>query len=533
MLKIIKKALLLASFVFSSVFPMRQVAQIALENIFPKKQVAQVMLARTLNQSVFVHNSLAAKSSVIASIAILAKNIEAKAMFTEDIFLGLFESVANDCKKNGTRDQIYHDLKNGHSFIVMNGANWQGSSESGAPTCGCSSQLGSTNFTGSSSVDMVHQGLLSGNSLEAEEHLFKIEHNAQRQEMQEEYFENVKKQVNFISANYSTIIQNKTAELVKSCSLSSRQELLDKKWDLANRLTDLEKRFEYLKEKNVHVKYIFDIAPTNNPHHSHGSIYCDIKENLPDKEYFEVLEAIWLKTNIESIKAAMQECDWRIFRFEQEARDSISSKLENEFIDTIEKEITDLATNKGKIACYVAQKENDLNKLKNSLYKIENELEYFYKERTWVDRFFNKSTINSFWNKDNALKEQIAQMSQDLQILKDSQKKCEVQIEQAQKIVQGKIKIASQESQILQEKQEQEAIALYEQSVRSHQSLGDFYSANEEERNDLKEALSETIKQNYMSYDQQYNLTPQTAGFLAVNGIDYKDFLGFNGTALQ
>jgi hypothetical protein len=36
-----------------------------------------------------------------------------------------------------------------------------------------------------------------------------------------------------------------------------------------------------------------------------------------------------------------------------------------------------------------------------------------------------------------------------------------------------------------------------------------------------------------VQYDQQYNLTPQTAGFLSAHGIDYRDFLGVNGTPLQ
>ncbi|MCX5924642.1 MAG: hypothetical protein NTZ68_04430 [Candidatus Dependentiae bacterium] len=48
-----------------------------------------------------------------------------------------------------------------------------------------------------------------------------------------------------------------------------------------------------------------------------------------------------------------------------------------------------------------------------------------------------------------------------------------------------------------------------------------------------QEALSKTIEQGYAQYNQEFHLTPQTAGFLATHGIDYNDYQGFCGTALQ
>jgi len=51
--------------------------------------------------------------------------------------------------------------------------------------------------------------------------------------------------------------------------------------------------------------------------------------------------------------------------------------------------------------------------------------------------------------------------------------------------------------------------------------------------NKRQDALLETTEQDYDQYDQLYNLTPQVCGYLKAHGIDYNDFQGFFGTALQ
>ncbi|MFA5998753.1 MAG: hypothetical protein WC747_01910 [Candidatus Babeliales bacterium] len=548
MLKTIKKALLLSSFAFSSVLPMRQVGQVALVNVFPKRQVAQIAVARMVNQSASFHNSSVARfpfifGTLVATmmpLVVFDESVnkshdefinESHNQFvneshdqsvrefndqfvneSHDQFANNF--VAMDCKCDKSDCRVYLDPKNGDAYLAINGADFPDSSSVGAV---CSNPSSGSNRS-------------SSNNSQQEQYLSESSHNYKVKEIQRTFFENVKKQVFYYYENFSTIVQDKIAEFVKSCSSSSRQELSDKKADLEQPLPALKTKLLSLTQQNFRIDLFINPEKYGE---TRGSALRDAQNSWTPQDYYKAKEALDLKLEIESREAAIEECNWRISRFEQEVRDSISSKLENESIDTIEKEITDLATNKGKFDRSVVQVQKDLSKLKSSLYTVEKQLRYFYEERTWVGRWFNKSTINSLWTERTALKEQIAQKTEDLQILKDSQKECDVQLKQAQKIAGEKIKIASQEAQALQDKQEQEAIALHDQTVRGHQDLGDFYSINEEGRNDLQEALDETIKQGYMPYDQQYNLTPQVADILAAHGIDPKDYLGVHGTALQ
>ncbi|MCX5923414.1 MAG: hypothetical protein NTU89_02500 [Candidatus Dependentiae bacterium] len=93
--------------------------------------------------------------------------------------------------------------------------------------------------------------------------------------------------------------------------------------------------------------------------------------------------------------------------------------------------------------------------------------------------------------------------------------------------------------QALLEQEAQEVLIFYEQIVKNQYQACDFDlvgcpdQALEKQWLDRKEALQETIKQDYKQYDQAFNLTPQTVGFLAAHDIDYHDKQGFFGTALQ
>jgi hypothetical protein len=58
MLKTIKKIALLSLFTYSFILPMRQVAQAALTSVLQNRQVAQILVARRLDQSASLHNSL-------------------------------------------------------------------------------------------------------------------------------------------------------------------------------------------------------------------------------------------------------------------------------------------------------------------------------------------------------------------------------------------------------------------------------------------------------------------------------------------
>ena len=288
MLKTIKKAFLLSSFFYSLVLPMRQVAQVA--------------LTRTLNKSASLNNSLAARYSVITSVAILAKKIERKAMFLEDIVSELLGPDQNDFKNNENRCRVHHDLKNGQSWIFMNGGDWQGPSEqeafprggsyrSGPTNVRGSSQLVSTEFTGSSSNGVVHHGSLSGCSPEQVQLVSKLKNDF----IQQVNLESIKEQLLDRITNYRTIVQDKTAELVKSCSLSWPQELLVKKSDFANRLLNAENKLLPLMQ-NPNVKFIVE---ETKPSLIGASIPDCNKSKWTPEDHCEVYQALGLMSDIE------------------------------------------------------------------------------------------------------------------------------------------------------------------------------------------------------------------------------------------
>ncbi|MCX5923621.1 MAG: hypothetical protein NTU89_03605, partial [Candidatus Dependentiae bacterium] len=88
-------------------------------------------------------------------------------------------------------------------------------------------------------------------------------------------------------------------------------------------------------------------------------------------------------------------------------------------------------------------------------------------------------------------------------------------------------------------KEQQEALIFYEHLIKQEYQECDFDLANcpalglEKQWQDRQEALSTTIEQDFIQFDQAYHLTPQTVGFLAAHDIDYNNYQGFFGTDLQ
>lgn len=98
-----------------------------------------------------------------------------------------------------------------------------------------------------------------------------------------------------------------------------------------------------------------------------------------------------------------------------------------------------------------------------------------------------------------------------------------------------KVQVELQEAQLAQEKQNQESSNFHEQQLKSQYDSLNFSSANcsNSVLSGRQQALSQTEKDGYASYDQEFYLSPQAAGFLETHGIDYKNFQNFYGTALQ
>jgi hypothetical protein len=157
------------------------------------------------------------------------------------------------------------------------------------------------------------------------------------------------------------------------------------------------------------------------------------------------------------------------------------------------------------------------------------------------EKFGFKSNIPESWTKQDfdkakealTLKVEIESREAAIQAINYKFK----QEEQAQNILIEKQH--AQEVELAQEKQAQEALMSDNQLIESQHEACTFDLANcpdsglEKHWSDRQDALFQTIDQGYLQYDQSFNLTPETCGFLAAHGIDYKNFQNFYGTALQ
>ncbi|MCX5924643.1 MAG: hypothetical protein NTZ68_04435 [Candidatus Dependentiae bacterium] len=445
MLKTIKKALLLSSFVFASVLPMRQVGQVALANALPIRKVAQIALAKLVNQSASFHNSSVARSPFVFGTLSAMPHMDVDESVDksteESIDESADEPVEMDNQDVGTNHRVFFDNNTKSWGVDLHGG-------AGAPDL--------RRFL----PNDVTQDRSSSNDREQAECLSEIKDDLKLAYKEQARFEYDESQYSYYVEKFPTIIQDKACELVKSYSSLSRHELSSEHNTLSSTRKILEEKLQSLAQKNTNVWHIVQEAQ-----YGFNSVvipYCD-RSRWKGKDYDYVLATLDLISDIESIKVATRECDARISKFDQEARDFVSA-LERSSSDVIEEKIMPgLMGKKEKNAFCIAQKEDELNHQKNKLKDINAQIESFNNRSIWVRgkaRF--KELFDSNQNPDDIkkgleddkkdLKAEIAKTSRQLQSLYHQQKEYDSQVVQAQKIVQEKRKIELQEAQILEEK---------------------------------------------------------------------------------
>ena len=148
------------------------------------------------------------------------------------------------------------------------------------------------------------------------------------------------------------------------------------------------------------------------------------------------------------------------------------------------------------------------------------------KKRNKIQKAKQKAEQDAFDRQNKVQQEAVRIKAAELKLL-DEQKAREKKAQQEQALL-------GQEN-----KDHQEALIFCEQMVKQQYQSCDFDLADcpdrelEKQWSERQKALKEVIEQDFMQYDQVFNLTPQTIGFLAAHDIDCHDYQGFFGTALQ
>jgi len=596
MLKTIKTAFLLSLFAYSFVFPMRQIAQVA--------------LARTLNQSASFRNSLAARClfnpmTEMFCMSEEATNVDVKFMVANESVPSLQPSpsamadmsdlcqesshnhcladvyLAMDHQDAATDNQALAGLKQGEEventqwcvnrppelvatnlqrlppvsgrvemdhqdMIKINQApadlSQSGASKNAHLHLDRHPKPIAPNRQFPSSIEMVHERA-SGNTREGRQCWSGIFSRAESEQNEQELFRNAKSQVSCVIANFAPTVQDKVCEVMNCCASLSYREILAYRAALANLLRALENEFLSFTQQNAHIRFTRDATQWGL---DSASIPYHAQDKLTLRDQHEMVTALTLKADIEAIKVVIQGCDGIISRFEQEKQDFVR-KVEDASIDGIEKEIVpDREAKKEAVNVLAVQKEDELNYQNQKLEAMNAQLESFSKRSAWAKiGSVAKGIFKPDHSQDrlvvdrDAVKVEQEKTSRELQSLYDKEKEYNAQIEYAQKIANEKKQVALQEALLLQEKQKQEALIFHEQLIKSYHDSCSFDIADcperalEQQWHERQQALSATQEQGYTQYDQSFNLTSQAAGYLAAQGIDYKDFQSLYGTALQ
>lgn len=499
MLKTIKKTLLLSLFIFSScIFP----------SAFAMRRVAQAVVARTLNQAAPFRHSLAARcpsffSGVIIPMAEESAKIDQVSTFhlNENVTMTTFESpdsfVAMDQEGGNcctVTDQSLSDTELRDTLNQIEQERLANVNQNAqARVVDLNSKPEATPYQSSSQGNGVRNDWEKGKSESASNRRAILA-------QMDVALPNAKAELVSCIENHPTTVQNKTSNLVKSYSSLSVSEVEAEKAIHIQNLRKLEDKLNFYMQQK--------------PHNHVESCYAAI----------EILE---VKSDIDSTRGAIQKCNEIIHKFEQEAQD-FENNLKTASPEEIEKTIEDLDAEKKSIADSIAQEKHECNLQNNRLKQIHAELESLRKK---------SARAKLLVVEQKAVEEKQTKTSQKLKSLNYQQTENNARITQAQSVLVEKQH--AQEVELAQQNQEQEALMSDNQLIESQHEACTFDFANcpdsgpEKHWSDRQDALFQTIDQGYLQYDQAFNLTPQTCGFLAAHGIDYKNFQNFYGTALQ
>ncbi len=531
MLKIIKKALLLSLFACSFIFSMSQVVQTVM-NVFPKNQVALIASATIWNQSRSFNNSFAARcpANFLEMVMQSATN-ETKVLAAETIKAEIRDE-ALDALNTQTITTTATDSQD-----TVNNTQDKPINQSRPSCCiDLRQEQEITYWQPSLTMDKIHEHH-DYMANQAAREFSSIMYRVQVEDQQKAYIAKIKDEIFSNFYNFHAIVKNKACSSIKPYSSLSHQEISNKKTLLSQDLCKLESELLSITQQNYKISSlcnaIFGFQDELSPY--------DIIDKLSIEEYDKALKALNLKIQIESIKAAMQEYDSMIHRSEQEERDFVN-KLENASLDMIEKQIIpDLVAKKDKITCSFIEKRNELNYKNDEFNIIQAQLELLDKRSVMTKfiKFLRKDlTKQHLLLNINVVQGERKKTIQQLELLNNEKIKCSARIEYAQKIADQKKQIELQQAQLLKEKQEQDALVIHEIVKTNHDSCNFEiencqYPELAKQWSQRQEALSKTIEQGYVQYDQEFHLVPQTVAFLAICGIDYKQYQSFFGTALQ
>ncbi|MBP9764782.1 hypothetical protein KBD08_00415 [Candidatus Babeliales bacterium] len=489
MLKTINTIFLFSCFSYSSVFSMRQIAQIELANIFAKTPIVQVAVAKVVMQRKSFHESLIARCCFF-DLLMLQGTEDLVNTADQTSVAAQYEAINCSCTSN---DNSIECLVGLHNCFNRDGRNEQEKS------CLTNSNLRS---------EQPRLDLLSGYNLQSSSSTLL------------KYF-----------SDFKSIVANRVSKCIDFNSLSSIQEISAQQAVLSQKLCMLEKPFLKFTQQNPKLSFIADAT-----RHGFDGIPYHAKDRLTDTDYQQALVLLELKAEIEAIKVAIRECDWKMNGIKQKPV-NFAHELKHASVDAIEKEIMpDLIAKKEKMDIFIDQQRADLRVKGNKIKDIEDQLDSFNK-RSCIDRICHPFTSINLLNQLKIAQAEWVKTNQELECLYYDQAKYSLRIGQVLQVIDEKNQLALQEAQFLKENIEKNIV--YDEALQSQHDACDFSHDRcfdrelQHQWSQRQNALSQAISQGYAQYEQEFFLDPQVAACLDVHGVDYKKMQSFVGTALQ
>lgn len=574
MFKLLQKALLLSLFAFSScIFP----------SALGIRRVAQVAVARTLNQSAAFRHSLVARcmtfcpgfqamEKVVENAAEDEAIVEAEksevinvtedevlAMNRPDMISGTMDShhLVIDEQKIvyvAIKDEIYGvtvDPTTGEKYICccLNAENHSLSEFDKDHAMnlvrGVMDLQGA--FAGSEHQIQDHsdklQERIDNQNQQAKQHMSQIAYNARLEAALEAISREEKLKISADIEKLSIEVQGVKfkpsclSDSLKNYDSCSNYELQKLKGKYAQDLFQREKELNSLMDRNYKIAGFINAEKNTSNYQDCESIRSDIKKTMSFQDLYELKQALLLQVEIQKLKTDLKAIDSKI----QETAHAFENQLKTESSHEIEKTITTLVVKKAEGNDFAIQKGHELQYRNKQLHDVNDELKSF--NNSWVGaklwrRFSGNEIQKILVEKQQDLVAKIEGIKEGLRLCNAQLQDIETKITQAQNVFFEK-QIAEQEAWLAQEKQAQETLSSYNQLIENQHEACTFDLANcpdpglEKQWNERQDALFQTIDQGYLQYDQAFNLTPETCGFLAAHGIDYKNFQNFYGTALQ
>lgn len=524
MLKIIKKALLLSSFAYSFVFPMRQVVQVA--------------LAKTVNQSAAFRNSLIERcpfiplvgaSKVAEDVITVETKAETNCIAQDVVKVKVSNDGAGECYKYSQKiSEVdkkvllevvstyalhnrprYRDIYgSGHQDselawksssdidserssdtasdntvntvnknIPENNQNIQAPSvifdQKPQPYTDQNKQQVATSWQRpSSQMDLNH----ARNDMQNEQYMSKLASRVKAEQMQEAYLENAKAQLSASNGMFSTNVEKNRSLLMNFYSSLSNSELQVEIEGLAQSFCSLTQELQSLTQQNSKVDSFvnpekhgliasssaFTVDTQNN--YARAEILRNAAQSWTSQDYYIAKEGLALKEQIESIKTVIQGINSKL---SQDSRD-FAHELSSESLDQIEKVISDYIAKKEALAESIVQEERALKILDAKINETQDQLDY-YKNKFFLSRWLNSNLIKDLKDDQKSLDAEEKAKSKELRSLLYEQKENSERIAAAQKVVDQK-KVELQEAQLEKERQEQKAKLLQEQEKQAQEA---------------------------------------------------------------